>query len=40
MQEADVDRLNAFLLAIDAARRGGTISLSGVYGGQADPLPC
>ena len=39
MQEAGVDRLNAFLLAIDAVRRGGTISLSGVYGGQADPLP-
>ena len=34
-----VDRLNAFLLAIDAVRRGGTISLSGVYGGQGDPLP-
>jgi threonine dehydrogenase-like Zn-dependent dehydrogenase len=27
------------LLAIDAVRRGGTISLSGVYGGQGDPLP-
>ena len=39
MQEAGVDRLNAFLLAIDAVRRGGTISLSGVYGGQADPIP-
>ena len=39
MQETGVDRLNAFLLAIDAVRRGGTISLSGVYGGQADPLP-
>jgi threonine dehydrogenase-like Zn-dependent dehydrogenase len=25
--------------AIDAVRRGGTISLSGVYGGQLDPLP-
>jgi threonine dehydrogenase-like Zn-dependent dehydrogenase len=39
MNEAGVDRLNAFYLAIDAVRRGGTISLSGVYGGQADPLP-
>ena len=27
------------MLAIDAVRRGGTISLSGVYGGQGDPLP-
>ena len=26
-------------MAIDAVRRGGTISLIGVYGGQADPLP-
>jgi threonine dehydrogenase-like Zn-dependent dehydrogenase len=39
MQRAGVDRLSAFHLAIDIVRRGGTISLSGVYGGQADPLP-
>lgn len=39
MQKAGVDRLSAFLLAIDTVRRGGTISLIGVYGGQADPLP-
>jgi threonine dehydrogenase-like Zn-dependent dehydrogenase len=39
MEKAGVDRLNAFRLAIDMVRRGGTISLSGVYGGQADPLP-
>lgn len=26
-------------LAIDIVRRGGTISLSGVYGGMTDPLP-
>ncbi len=25
--------------AVDAVRRGGTISLSGVYGGEADPMP-
>ena len=36
---AGVDRLHAVLSAIDAVRRGGTISLSGVYGGEADPLP-
>ncbi|WP_234540389.1 zinc-dependent alcohol dehydrogenase [Streptomyces shenzhenensis] len=34
-----VDRLSALHLAIDLVRRGGTISLSGVYGGMADPLP-
>jgi threonine dehydrogenase-like Zn-dependent dehydrogenase len=39
MQRAGVDRLHAFLLAIDIVRRGGTISLVGVYGGMADPLP-
>jgi len=39
MEKAGSDRLNAFYTAIDAVRRGGTISLSGVYGGQADPLP-
>ena len=39
MQTAGVDRLDAVYTAIDAVRRGGTISLIGVYGGQADPLP-
>ncbi len=39
MQHAGVDRLNAFYLAIDIVRRGGTISVIGVYGGMADPLP-
>lgn len=39
METAGVDRLAAFLSAIDVVRRGGTISLSGVYGGTADPLP-
>jgi threonine dehydrogenase-like Zn-dependent dehydrogenase len=39
MQTAGIDRLNAFYLAIDIVRRGGTISLIGVYGGTADPLP-
>jgi hypothetical protein len=36
---AGIDQLNAFYSAIDIVRRGGTISLSGVYGGMADPLP-
>ncbi len=39
MQRAGVDRLASFLAAIDLVRRGGTISLSGVYGGASDPLP-
>ncbi|MBO0828715.1 MAG: glutathione-dependent formaldehyde dehydrogenase, partial [Streptosporangiales bacterium] len=39
MQRAGVDRLHALYLAIDLVRRGGTISLSGVYGGMADPMP-
>src|SRR4051812_3288081 len=39
MQKASIDRLNALYLAVDIVRRGGTISLSGVYGGMADPLP-
>ncbi|MGP3969882.1 alcohol dehydrogenase catalytic domain-containing protein [Streptomyces sp. 6N223] len=37
--KAGVDRLAALYLAIDMVRRGGTLSLSGVYGGAADPLP-
>jgi len=36
---AGVDRLAALRVAVAAVRRGGTLSLSGVYGGQADPLP-
>ena len=34
-----VDRLAALTACIDTVRRGGTISISGVYGGQLDPLP-
>ena len=39
MERFGVDRLSALHLAIEIVRRGGTISLSGVYGGQTDPLP-
>lgn len=39
METAGVDRLHAFYTAIDTVRRGGTISLIGVYGGMTDPLP-
>ncbi|MET9912393.1 zinc-dependent alcohol dehydrogenase [Streptomyces sp. NPDC006476] len=34
-----VDRLAALYTAIELVRRGGTISLTGVYGGMADPMP-
>lgn len=34
-----VDRLSALYTAIDMVRRGGTISVIGVYGGGADPVP-
>jgi threonine dehydrogenase-like Zn-dependent dehydrogenase len=39
MENAGVDRLAALLAAIEIVRRGGTISISGVYGGMLDPLP-
>ena len=39
MERAGVDRMDALYAAIDIVRRGGTISLSGVYGGMTDPLP-
>jgi threonine dehydrogenase-like Zn-dependent dehydrogenase len=38
-EKAGIDRLSALHLAIELVRRGGTISLSGVYGGAADPMP-
>ncbi len=38
IETAGVDRLAALNLCIDIVRRGGTVSLSGVYGGVADPL--
>ena len=34
-----VDRLAALHAACKAVRRGGTVSVSGVYGGEADPMP-
>jgi threonine dehydrogenase-like Zn-dependent dehydrogenase len=34
-----VDRLTAAHTALKAVRRGGTVSLSGVYGGEVDPMP-
>ena len=38
-ERAGVDRLEALLQCIDTVRRGGTLSISGVYGGRLDPLP-
>ncbi|HZQ32416.1 MAG TPA: zinc-dependent alcohol dehydrogenase [Mycobacterium sp.] len=38
MKNAGVDRLAALNSAISMVRRGGTISLCGVYGGAADPI--
>ncbi|WP_382305386.1 zinc-dependent alcohol dehydrogenase [Herbiconiux sp. UC225_62] len=39
MTTVGVDRLAALHLALDLVRRGGTVSLSGVYAGAADPVP-
>jgi threonine dehydrogenase-like Zn-dependent dehydrogenase len=39
MQKAGMDRLAALTASIDTVRRGGTISVIGVYGGMLDPLP-
>ncbi|MCX4729242.1 zinc-dependent alcohol dehydrogenase [Streptomyces sp. NPDC090052] len=39
MGRAGVDSMTAFNTAVDAVRRGGTVSLIGVYGGAVDPVP-
>ncbi|MBG6095780.1 alcohol dehydrogenase catalytic domain-containing protein [Nocardioides luteus] len=39
MQAAGVDRMAALHTAFDAVRRGGTVSIAGVYGGALDPFP-
>jgi threonine dehydrogenase-like Zn-dependent dehydrogenase len=38
IEKAGVDRLSALYACFAAVRRGGTVSLSGVYGGAQDPL--
>jgi threonine dehydrogenase-like Zn-dependent dehydrogenase len=38
-KKAGIDRLTALRTAIAAVRRGGTLSVVGVYGGAVDPLP-
>lgn len=37
--KAGIDRLAALHAAITVVRRGGTVSMSGVYGGAVDPMP-
>jgi threonine dehydrogenase-like Zn-dependent dehydrogenase len=39
MERAGVDRLAALKTSVELVRRGGTISIVGVYGGMVDPLP-
>ncbi len=39
IEHVGIDRLSALHTAIAAVRRGGTLSISGVYGGMADPMP-
>jgi threonine dehydrogenase-like Zn-dependent dehydrogenase len=39
IEKAGIDRMSVLYACIDSVRRGGTISLSGVYGGSADPMP-
>jgi threonine dehydrogenase-like Zn-dependent dehydrogenase len=37
--KAALDRLDALYAAVKGVRRGGTVSISGVYGGEQDPMP-
>ena len=39
IDKAAIDRLAALHAALKSARRGGTVSISGVYGGELDPVP-
>jgi threonine dehydrogenase-like Zn-dependent dehydrogenase len=39
VEKAGIDRLSALHTAIELVQRGGTVSLSGVYGGAASPMP-
>jgi threonine dehydrogenase-like Zn-dependent dehydrogenase len=39
IEHVGIDRLDALYTCIGAVRRGGTVSISGVYGGMADPMP-
>ena len=37
--QADIDRLDALHASVRGVRRGGTVWVSGVCGGEADPMP-
>ena len=39
IEKAGIDRMAALYHCIDSVRRGGTVSVSGVYGGMVDPMP-
>jgi threonine dehydrogenase-like Zn-dependent dehydrogenase len=39
IEKAGIDRLSALYAAFESVRRGGTVSISGVYGGAIDPIP-
>ncbi len=39
IEKVGIDRLSALLACFEGVRRGGTVSISGVYGGAIDPLP-
>ncbi|MBW6437271.1 glutathione-dependent formaldehyde dehydrogenase [Actinoplanes hulinensis] len=39
VEKAGIDRMAALTTAFEAVRRAGTVSIIGVYGGNADPIP-
>ena len=39
VEKAGIDRLSALLACFESVRRGGSVSISGVYGGAVDPMP-
>jgi threonine dehydrogenase-like Zn-dependent dehydrogenase len=39
IEKAGIDRLSALYACFESVRRGGTVSISGVYGGAIDPIP-
>ncbi|MGN6256448.1 MAG: zinc-dependent alcohol dehydrogenase [Solirubrobacterales bacterium] len=39
IEKGGIDRMSALYECFDTVRRGGTVSISGVYGGMVDPIP-
>jgi len=39
IQKAGIDRMSVLYACFESVRRGGTVSISGVYGGAVDPMP-